>query len=385
MRRSSVSARQSRRSRKISLAPARKRSLPMASSNKVKQSYSARLPMHSTARSRHSSNRKKSQQPPSLKTEPTSCDPTHIATICFRQSLAKLRPWNLRSIKSPYSDEHRYYYRPRSSRTDLRCIRFEYLLALHSDAPTVARAGWRLHQGPFPEPLPSRCRRIPNRRGIAPAYRTLRPSRLASARSRHCEHRPRSHLDGPQRPANGQRHIDLVGLSCLAIPRRVRGHRARLIRLMAAQSDNTTPQIVVRGDAENFEQEITAGKHRLVADEPVSAGGGDAGPDPYDYLLASLGVCTSMTVGLYARRQKFPLEKVKVSLWHSRIYAIDCEECETKEGMLDRIDVEIELTGSVNEAQRAKLMEIAAKCPVHRTLTSEINIRMRAAPIISAS
>ena len=154
---------------------------------------------------------------------------------------------------------------------------------------------------------------------------------------------------------------------------------------MAAHNDNKAPDIVVRGSADSFKQEITARKHRLVADEPVSAGGGDAGPDPYDYLLASLGVCTSMTVGLYARRKKFPLEKVKVSLWHSRIYAIDCEECETKEGMLDRIDVEIELTGSLSEAQHAKLMEIAAKCPVHRTLTSEINIRLQEASKASAS
>jgi uncharacterized OsmC-like protein len=154
---------------------------------------------------------------------------------------------------------------------------------------------------------------------------------------------------------------------------------------MAVQTNSKTPHVVVRGDADNFKQEIVAGKHGLVADEPVSAGGGDAGPDPYDYLLASLGVCTSMTIGLYARRKKFPLENVKVSLWHSRIYAMDCEECETKEGMLDRIDVEVELTGSLSEAQHAKLMEIAAKCPVHRTLTSEINIRLRAASTTSAS
>src|SRR5216117_784362 len=150
-------------------------------------------------------------------------------------------------------------------------------------------------------------------------------------------------------------------------------------------SSNNTPDIIVRGDASSFKQEIAAGKHRLVADEPVSAGGGDAGPDPYGYLLASLGVCTSMTVGLYARRKQFPLENITVSLRHSRIYAEDCEECETKEGMLDRIDVEIELTGPLGEAQHTKLMEIAAKCPVHRTLTSEINIRLRAAPTTSAS
>lgn len=135
----------------------------------------------------------------------------------------------------------------------------------------------------------------------------------------------------------------------------------------------------MRGGADSFKQEIIAGKHRLVADEPVSAGGGDAGPDPYDYLLAALGVCTSMTVGLYARRKQLPLAKITISLWHSRIHAKDCEECETKEGMLDRIDVEVELTGSLTAEQHATLMEIAAKCPVHRTLTSEINIRLRAA------
>jgi putative redox protein len=148
---------------------------------------------------------------------------------------------------------------------------------------------------------------------------------------------------------------------------------------MTAQNGNNTPHIVVRGDARSFKQEITAGKHRLVADEPVSAGGGDAGPDPYDYLLSALGVCTSMTVGLYARRHRYPLENITVSLSHSRIHATDCEECETKEGMLDRIDVEIELTGSLSQAQHASLMEVAAKCPVHHTLTSEINIRLRAA------
>jgi uncharacterized OsmC-like protein len=148
---------------------------------------------------------------------------------------------------------------------------------------------------------------------------------------------------------------------------------------MATQTDKEPAHIVVRGGADSFRQEIVAGKHQLVADEPVSVGGGDAGPDPYDYLLASLGVCTSITVGFYARRNKWPLENVTVSLWHSRIHASDCEECETKEGMLDRIDVEVELTGSLSAEQHAKLMEIAAKCPVHRTLTSEINIRLREA------
>jgi putative redox protein len=148
---------------------------------------------------------------------------------------------------------------------------------------------------------------------------------------------------------------------------------------MATQSEKEAPHIVVRGGADSFQQQVTAGKHQLVADEPVNVGGGDAGPDPYDYLLASLGVCTSMTVGFYARRNHWPLENVTVSLWHSRIHAKDCEECETRDGMVDRIDVEVELTGSLTKEQHARLMDIAAKCPVHRTLTSEINIRLRAA------
>jgi putative redox protein len=154
---------------------------------------------------------------------------------------------------------------------------------------------------------------------------------------------------------------------------------------MATQSNDKTADVVVRGDSHSFRQEVVVGKHGLSADEPVTAGGSGAGPDPYDYLLTSLGVCTSMTVGLYARRKEMPLENITVSLWHSRIYAIDCEECETKEGMLDRIDVEVELTGSLSAEQHTKLMEIAGKCPVHRTLTSEINIRLRPAQKSPAS
>ncbi len=139
--------------------------------------------------------------------------------------------------------------------------------------------------------------------------------------------------------------------------------------------------VIVRGNARGFLQEVVSGKHRLPADEPVSAGGSDAAPGPYDYLLIALGTCTSMTVGLYARRKQMPLEGITVSLSHSRIHAEDCETCETKEGMLDRIDTDVELTGPLMPEQRAKLMEIAGKCPVHRTLKSEIDIRLRAAQV----
>ena len=148
---------------------------------------------------------------------------------------------------------------------------------------------------------------------------------------------------------------------------------------MTTQTDKQTAHVVVRGSAANFQQQVTTGKHNIVADEPVSAGGGDAGPDPYDYLLTALGVCTSMTIGLYARRNRMPLENITISLSHSRIYAADCKECETKEGMLDRIDVNVELTGPLTPEQHARLMQVAAKCPVHRTLTSEINIRLGSA------
>ena len=153
---------------------------------------------------------------------------------------------------------------------------------------------------------------------------------------------------------------------------------------MATESDKQPPHIIVRGVAQSFQQEVTAGKHHFIADEPVNVGGSDAGPDPYDYLLAALGVCTSMTVGFYARRNHLPLEKITVSLWHSRIHARDCEECETRDGMVDRIDVEIGLTGALTAEQHAKLMQVAAACPVHRTLTSEINIRLRTAEQTSA-
>ena len=154
---------------------------------------------------------------------------------------------------------------------------------------------------------------------------------------------------------------------------------------MSAQANSGKADVVVRGDARTFKQEIVVDKHHLRADEPVSVGGSDEAPDPYDYLLASLGACTSMTIGLYARKSRFPLEDITVSLWHSRIHARDCEECETKEGMLDRIEMEIEMTGPLTGEQHEKLMEIAAKCPIHRTLTSEINIRTRAASTTSAS
>jgi len=136
-------------------------------------------------------------------------------------------------------------------------------------------------------------------------------------------------------------------------------------------------EVVVQGSASGFAQDIHVGKHRLKADEPVAAGGTDTGISPYDLLLASLGACTSMTVAMYARRKTWPLESVTVRLRHSKIYAEDCAECETKDKMLDRIERDIQFQGALTSEQHARLLEIADKCPVHRTLTSHIDIQTR--------
>jgi putative redox protein len=132
-------------------------------------------------------------------------------------------------------------------------------------------------------------------------------------------------------------------------------------------------EVIVSSES-GLTQEIIAGNHRWRADEPAPDGA-DAGPTPYELLLAALGACTSMTLRLYAQRKGFDLQGVTVRLQHSRIHAADCLECETKEGFLDRIDVKIELSGDLDEAQKQRLLEIAEHCPVHKTLTSEIDIR----------
>src|ERR1700741_2664039 len=135
--------------------------------------------------------------------------------------------------------------------------------------------------------------------------------------------------------------------------------------------------VVVRGSGEGFAQEISAGQHRLRSDEPASSGGTDTGPTPYDLLLAALGSCTSMTVAMYARRRNWPLTEVSVSLRHSRRHATDCADCESNDVILEHIDRDIHLSGNLDSDQIAKLLEIADKCPLHRTLTSKIEIQTR--------
>jgi putative redox protein len=139
--------------------------------------------------------------------------------------------------------------------------------------------------------------------------------------------------------------------------------------------DESDMVVVRETRAGRFQQAVTVGRHRFLADEPADAGGLDGGPGPYDLLLAGLGACTAMTLRLYAERKALPLDRVTVRLSHAKIHAADCAECETKEGMIDRIERVITMDGKLDEEQRKRLLEIADKCPVHRTLTSEVDIR----------
>jgi putative redox protein len=125
-----------------------------------------------------------------------------------------------------------------------------------------------------------------------------------------------------------------------------------------------------------FENMVAVGTHRFPADEPATVGGGDAGPTPYDLLGAALGACVSMTVRMYAARKAWPLERISVDVSHAKIHAADCADCETREGKVDELRVSLTFEGSLDEEQRARLIEIAAKCPVHRTLHSEIKTRI---------
>lgn len=151
---------------------------------------------------------------------------------------------------------------------------------------------------------------------------------------------------------------------------------AKSEQLPAAPEGKVLVQETLEGP---FTEQIIVGRHVMRADEPVSAGGMDTGPSPYDLLLAGLGACTAMTIRMYADLKKLPLERVSVELKHEKIHAKDCESCETREDRIDRIERVVHLRGGLDAAQRAKLLEIASKCPVHRTLHSEVIIPTRLA------
>ena len=135
--------------------------------------------------------------------------------------------------------------------------------------------------------------------------------------------------------------------------------------------------MVVRTGLEHYRTEIIPTGHHYTADEPESVGGTTQGGTPYDFLLAALGSCTSITLRMYADRKQWPVEEIVVRLQHEKIHAEDCEGCETTEGKVDRIEREIELVGDLSEEQRKRLLEIADRCPVHRTLHSEILVQTR--------
>jgi putative redox protein len=137
--------------------------------------------------------------------------------------------------------------------------------------------------------------------------------------------------------------------------------------------------VIVRS-LDNLRHEISAGPHTFFADEPASAGGDDSGPDPYELMLSALGVCTSMTLLMYARRKNWPLDGVEVRVGHHRDYNRDCAECAEHPMQIDHIERSITLRGALDEAQRQRLLEIAEKCPVHRTLTGTIQVSDRLEP-----
>jgi putative redox protein len=152
-----------------------------------------------------------------------------------------------------------------------------------------------------------------------------------------------------------------------------------LPRLADKPLDRGTVLVVESGRNSRFAQEVVAGRHHLRADEPVDVGGSDTGPSPYETLLMALGACTSMTIRMYADHKTIPLDRVAVRLRHNKIHAEDCADCETDTGKVDVIAREIELVGDLDPATRARLLEIADRCPVHRTLKSEIVITTREA------
>jgi len=150
-----------------------------------------------------------------------------------------------------------------------------------------------------------------------------------------------------------------------------------IVQPIPHKKDLTDNRVVVRTGKTGYQTEITANGHTLMADEPISIGGNDAGPTPYDYLVTALGTCTSMTLRMYADRKGWPLDAIVVRLKHQKVHANDCQQCETTNVKIDQIEREVELVGDLDETQRRRLLEIADKCPVHRTLHSQIVVKTR--------
>jgi uncharacterized OsmC-like protein len=173
-----------------------------------------------------------------------------------------------------------------------------------------------------------------------------------------------------------------IGERSDAVLRTAIGERGDAVLRTAMQQEPALPPGLVEvreTKAGPLAQLVRAGNHRFPAGEPVSVGGDDSGPGPYDLLLAALGACSSMTMRLYADRKGIAAARFTVRLTHKRIHAEDCTDCETKNSDIGEISKEVAIEGDISEADRLKLFEIAAKCPVHRTLTNEIKIRSKLA------
>jgi putative redox protein len=140
------------------------------------------------------------------------------------------------------------------------------------------------------------------------------------------------------------------------------------------------PEVVIRGGPAGLRQEIQAGEYHLVADEPTAVGGTGTGPTPYDLLLGALGACTSMTLRIYAERRKWPLQGVTVRLRHQRIHKEDCVNCAEKDAWIERVDRTLELAGPLTDEQRARLLDVAERCPVHRTLQGQMQVKTSLVP-----
>jgi putative redox protein len=158
------------------------------------------------------------------------------------------------------------------------------------------------------------------------------------------------------------------------------GWAGRYLQREEAPAEHHTEVVVAEAGGGKYRQHVKAGRHRSLADEPPSAGGNDAGPSPYELLLSALGACTAMTLRMYADLKKLPLTRVSVELRHEKIHAEACRHCETREGKIDRIERIVTLEGDLTEDQRNRMLEIANKCPVHRTLHSEVWVPTSLAP-----
>lgn len=152
----------------------------------------------------------------------------------------------------------------------------------------------------------------------------------------------------------------------------------RFLATVRADPDTRHPENkVIAKINQGFRTEVIANGHSLIADEPIAVGGTNAGPSPYDLLVAGVGACTAMTLRMYADHKKLPLDSVTVTLSHAKIHARDCDECESEQGKIDRIEREISVSGNLSADERQRLLEIADRCPVHKTLHSEVNIVSR--------